>query len=268
MSIENLLEQHLLKGAKKDIKKTSMKVFIQHIKKLFSIIDIEINEVTPNILNLEDLVNNLNTLNTYDKLYSKSGSQNVVTSTEYSLYGISLHQAYEINNLSNMPSITVNITGQSNFPVTFNNFSVEKYFYEYEGQKTLTLSDYDNEVDTVNKVNTLFFGFSNKKGTSYKRHPLERVDGWKFGVYSGIKNYVKKRFNWKKFGQFSDIENGSQNFAIFKEDGSVSRPLVKTFYDSYYYPIDTTTASNDILSAMNTYNKDPYARHTVPFIES
>ena len=62
MSIENLLEQHLLKGAKKDIKKTSMKVFIQHIKKLFSIIDIEINEVTPNILNLEELVNNLNTL--------------------------------------------------------------------------------------------------------------------------------------------------------------------------------------------------------------
>tara|TARA_R110002012_G_scaffold310509_1_gene518825 strand:- start:2746 stop:3633 length:888 start_codon:yes stop_codon:yes gene_type:complete len=62
MSIDNLLEQHLLKGAKKDIKKTSMKVFIQHIKKLFSIIDIEIKEVTPNILNLEDLVNNLNTL--------------------------------------------------------------------------------------------------------------------------------------------------------------------------------------------------------------
>lgn len=226
------------------------------------------NDHRSSLINLKNAINNLNTLNTYNKLYSKHGSQNVVTSPFYSFYGISLHQAYEINNLSNMPSITETIATQTNFPVSFNNFSVEKYFYKYEGQKTLTLSDYDNEVDTVNKVNTLFFGFSNKKGTSYKRHPLERVDGWKFGVYSGIKNYIKKRFNWKKFGQFADMENGSQNFAIFKEDGSVSRTIVKTFYDSYYYPIDTTTASNDVLSAMNTYNKDPYARQTIPYIES
>ena len=206
------------------------------------------------------VINNENNLNTWGKLYAETVSSG---------YGFILKQANVIYNASNVPVISESIQTQNPpLPVTLNNFSISKTFYKYESTKTLTLSDYDNEVDTVNKVNTLFFGFSNKKGTSYKRHPLERVDGWKFGVYSGIKNYVKKRFNWKKFGQFSDMENGSQNFAIFKEDGSVSRPLVKTFYDSYYYPIDTTTASNDILSAMNTYNKDPYARHTVPFIES
>ena len=139
---------------------------------------------------------------------------------------------------------------------------------QFEGNKDITISDYGNETDTVNKINSLFFGFSNKLGTCYKRHPIERLDGWKYGILSGVRSYVKHNFDWKKFGQFADRVNGSKNYAIFIEDGSVRYPIEKTFYDQNFYPIDTDTASSSILSAMNTYNKDHYSRHVTPFIES
>jgi len=61
MNIQNLLEEHILSGVKKNLKKTSMVVFIQQIKKLFKIMDIDIVE-NDNTLNLDYLINNLNKL--------------------------------------------------------------------------------------------------------------------------------------------------------------------------------------------------------------
>ena len=61
MSNNILLEQHLLSGVKKDLKKSSMKVFIAHIKKLFTLVNMEIIN-TDETLNLDYLVNNLTKL--------------------------------------------------------------------------------------------------------------------------------------------------------------------------------------------------------------
>ncbi len=61
MNIQNVLEEHILSGVKKNLKKTSMVVFIQQIKKLFKIMDMDIVE-NDNTLNLDYLINNLNKL--------------------------------------------------------------------------------------------------------------------------------------------------------------------------------------------------------------
>ena len=220
--------------------------------------------------NLKNAINNASYLNTYGLLYAINGSENPVSSKCFSLHGISIHQKYKVDTSNHtFPTITESSVFIPSSVVSFSNFSKDDYFfYRYEGAKDLSFSDYDDEIETVNEVNKLFFGYSNKKGTSYKRHPLERLDGWKYGVFSGIRSYIKHNFNWRKFGQFSDRVNGSLNTAVFVEDGDIRWPIIKTFYDSNFYPIDTETADSSILSSMNSYNKDPYSRHVKPFIES
>lgn len=169
-------------------------------------------------------------------------------------------------NFTNTYSFSYDLPGgSSNFAYahsldnTFTGFS----YYPYLENNTILnyqANDFESE-DVLDRLNKVFFGYTNIKGKSYRYYPLVRHDGWKYGIYNSKQSGLSYNFNWNSYGQFKDKYYGSKNTAIYKNDNEIEWPIVKKFVNKYFYPV----GNND--NSLATYNKDYYARSNYPYIE-
>ena len=115
-----------------------------------------------------------------------------------------------------------------------------------------------------NKIKNFFYGFSRGKN----RYPVERLDGFKYGVENGSKKTVKFHFSVSRFGQFADMVNGSTNTTTVSSGSRITRPIEKKFVNKSFQFLNIDDSSNADVQGLTTYNKDLYARSSYPFIEN
>lgn len=166
---------------------------------------------------------------------------------------------------SSFNSIFTSILSKNNTSESYTTAnSINNYFPYLENNNTFNGDAIDElkKEDSLDKLNKVFFGFTNIKGKSYRYYPLVRHDGWKYGVYNSKQTGLSYNFSWNSYGQFKDKYYGSTNTAIYKKDNQVEWPIVKKFINSSYYPVN-----NQDSSITTTYNKDYYARSSHPYIE-
>ena len=119
---------------------------------------------------------------------------------------------------------------------------------------------YDSIEYQEDKTRDFFYGFSRDKN----RYPIERLDGFKYGVECGSKKSFVYHYSNKSYGNFSDKIMGSFNCASISLNKSGANEFTwttnKLFVNEYFQYISSS-------EAQNTYNKDSYSRSTYPYIE-
>jgi hypothetical protein len=120
---------------------------------------------------------------------------------------------------------------------------------------------YDSIEYQEDQSRDFFYGFSRGKN----RYPIERLDGFKYGVESGSKKSFVYHYNNKSYGNFSDKVMGSLNFATVSLNSSGENKFTwttsKLFVDQYFQYVSSS-------NVQNTYNKDEYSRSSYPYIEN
>jgi len=122
------------------------------------------------------------------------------------------------------------------------------------------LSYFNSAENLENNLKNFMYGFSKRKD----RYPVDKLDGFKYGVENGSKKSLNYFYSNKSYGNFSDKVMGSTNTTFVKKGNAgeniISRPVERRFVNQNYRFI-----SED--SALYTYNKDIYCRSTYPYIE-
>jgi hypothetical protein len=178
----------------------------------------------------------------------------------------SFDDTYDFSNpstLGNVQDITPGATSDFAYANSLDNTNTGFGYYPYLENNTILsyqANDFESE-DVLDRLNKVFFGYTNIKGKSYRYYPLVRHDGWKYGIYNSKQSGLSYNFNWNSYGQFKDKYYGSKNTAIYKNDNEIEWPIVKKFVNKYFYPV----ANSD--NSLVTYNKDYYARSNYPYIE-
>ena len=128
--------------------------------------------------------------------------------------------------------------------------------------KNESVSEYKNFNTQEEAIKNFFYGFSRGK----YRYPIERLDGFKYGVQTASPQTLKLYFSNKRFGNLSDKVMGSQNYTTVLKDKSgkniVRYNVTKTFVDENYRFIPSSTPTQ------YTYNTDKHSRSVKPFIEA
>lgn len=164
---------------------------------------------------------------------------------------------YKLDYISGDADIEIaSVDSNSLYDVNTANVNTGSPIYELEK----TPIGYRSKDVQESKMKDFFYGFSRRK----HRYPIERLDGYKYGVVSGSKKSFKHHYSSKRFGNFADKIMGSSNFASsYLDNEGITRftwAVEKLFVDQYFQYI---TSSN----VQNAYNKDDYARSSYPYIE-
>jgi len=118
---------------------------------------------------------------------------------------------------------------------------------------------YERQEDAVLNF---FYGFSRSKDN---RYPIDKLDGFKYGVENGNKQALQYHYSNKSYGQFSDKILGSTNCALITQETSgalsTTYTINKTFVDENFIKIESS-------ETQHTYNTDTHERSTYPFIEN
>jgi hypothetical protein len=142
------------------------------------------------------------------------------------------------------------------YDIAANNINTGSPIFKLES----TPDGYYSKSQQEGKMLDFFYGFSRGKN----RYPIERLDGFKYGVESGSKKSFNFYYSNKKYGNFADKLMGSGNFAsIYLDDSGTTKftwTIDKKFVNEYFQYISST-------DDLNTYNIDYHARSSYPYIE-
>ena len=120
---------------------------------------------------------------------------------------------------------------------------------------------YNSKEEQEGKTKDFFYGYSRGSKTKY---PVNRLDGFKYGVESGSKKSLNYHYSNSRFGNLSDKIMGSKNYAnMYLDNGGVTMftwPVEKLFVNEYFQYVKST-------EVQNIYNTDKYSRSKHPFIE-
>lgn len=120
---------------------------------------------------------------------------------------------------------------------------------------------YNSKEEQEGKTKDFFYGYSRGGKT---RYPVDRLDGFKYGVESGSKKSLNHYFSNSRFGNLSDKIMGSLNCAnMYLDKSGVTKftwPVEKLFVNEHFQYVQ----SSDV---QNIYNTDKYSRSKHPFIE-
>lgn len=112
------------------------------------------------------------------------------------------------------------------------------------------------------------FLFGYRKSRNYK-YPVDKFDGYRFGIE--YPNTVKKTylFNNKSFGQFKDVKYDTQNYSLcYIENGKIVQQFCveKNYVNEYYQTIQENNISGRAVFIGS--NADKYCRVYYPYLES
>ena len=126
---------------------------------------------------------------------------------------------------------------------------------------------YESKIEQEEKLKEFLYGFS--RGVN--RYPIQRLDGFKYGVECGSKKSLNHHFKNNSFGQSSDKIMGSTNFAtarLNKQGNTVfERVIEKRFVNDSFEFVSTNDYETTVRSDEEVFNKDRYGRSYYPYIE-
>ena len=121
---------------------------------------------------------------------------------------------------------------------------------------------YKKYLNQEEAIFNFFYGFSK---SSQNRFPIDKIDGFKYGVENGSKKTLKYYFSNRSYGQFADKLNSCTNCALARQnvsgDITLTYAVTKSFVDQNFKKISSSNSEY-------TYNKDQHERSTYPFIEN
>ena len=126
---------------------------------------------------------------------------------------------------------------------------------------------YESKIEQEEKLKEFLYGFSR----GINRYPIQRLDGFKYGVECGSKKSLNHHFKNNSFGQPSDKIMGSTNFAtarLNKQGNTVfERVIEKRFVNDHFEFVSTNDYETTVRSDEEVFNKDRHCRSYYPYIE-
>ena len=194
--------------------------------------------------------NDINSNTPYFEIDFSSKSKSFDVSAGTTVNGIDqiLNSHLKIDVSTNISSsLSTTTTGQLGTPI-----------YTIEDNKEKLYKSFNSQEDAIKNF---FYGFSKGK----YRYPIEKLDGFKYGVQSGSPQTLKVHFSNKRFGMFADKIMGTMNYSVVSKDTSgkniVEYSILKRFVDANYKYLTSTG------TIRYTYNIDERSRSVKPFIE-
>ena len=127
----------------------------------------------------------------------------------------------------------------------------------------------NNIQQPINSLIAKYFLYGYRKSRKFK-YPIDKFDGYRYGVLESNPVEFSYLVNEKHFGQFKDLKYDTQNYSrvLYGKGKEVIEQhcIEKEYYDEYFNRITKDTAAERSLFAGT--NMDKHARSYYPFIES
>ena len=125
-------------------------------------------------------------------------------------------------------------------------------------------NNYKNFEQQEDAIKSFFYGFSKGKN----RFPVEKIDGFKFGVQSPVQQTAKHFYNNRRYGNLADKLLRTKNYVTAYKDNRGNEIINYTVEKRFVNDLDYIVDASEIANLTTTFNKDVYARCKKPFIES